>query len=490
MKKEGRKQAEGERSEKWASNELAGIEGGDARAVKRLHAVVAGMHRSPGASIPEALGRWSEVKAAYRLASSGVFSGEEVLASHGEATVRRIRQAGVKEVLVAQDTTSLNYSGRKNTRGLGPISNNAEKTVGLFAHAQLCMRADSGAALGLLSAELWSRDPKAYKSGPAGGRNRKPIEQKESHRWLKGYQQAQGLAEELGREVTVISVADREGDIFEVFAQWQDNEAKRPVAAQLLIRAQHNRRLSEGEQRGQERVKAGPVQATMEVAVSRQAGRKARTAEVEVRFERVELQAPVNLQKYQNEHRRLTLSLIIASEPHPPQGEEALLWILWSSQPVRTPQDALKQLGHYSLRWQIEVFHRILKSGCETEHRQLETVERLKLFIAIDLMIAVYLLGLTHAARTHPQAPAHDWLSGEEQQALYCYIHKTRIAPDALPDLQTQVRWIGRLGGHLARKSDGPPGPQTLWRGLLRLQDITDSWLIFASPPPLPPTCG
>ncbi len=115
MKKKAGRRAGEKRSEAWASNELAGIAGGDVRAVKRLHAVVAGMHRSPGASIPEALGKWSEVKAAYRLASSEAFTGEKLLASHGEATVRRIRQAGVKGVLVAQDTTSLNYSGRKNT---------------------------------------------------------------------------------------------------------------------------------------------------------------------------------------------------------------------------------------------------------------------------------------------------------------------------------------------------------------------------------------
>ncbi len=475
------KKEERNRSEAWAKEELAGIKQGDPRSVRRLHRVVAGQHRSPGASIPQALGKWSEVKGAYRLAQSGAFTDEQLLASHRASTVRRIRNSQVKEVLVAQDTTSLNYSGRDNTCGLGPIGNNADKTMGLFSHEQLCLNASNGAALGLLGAKLWARDAKRFKGGPAGARNRKPIREKESCRWLEGYEDAQRLAQELGSGVTVTSVADREGDIYEVFAQWQHNRAQGGAVAQLLVRAQHNRKLSEGERRSHEQVGAMRVQATIDVEVSRQTGRKARMATLEVRFAEVELLPPINQQTYQKAQTRLTLSLIVARELNAPQAEEAVEWILWCSQPVITKDDALKQLRHYCKRWQIEVLHRILKSGCKVEERQLETLERLKLFIAIDLMIAVYLLGLTHAARADPQAPASDWLSSEEQQALYCFVKKTTEGSIEPISLKTLVGWLGQLGGHLARKSDGPPGPQSLWRGLLRLQDITAAWVIFSS---------
>ena len=192
--------------------------------------------------------------------------------------MQRIEQAQVKAVLVVQDTTSLNYSGRKNTSGLGPIGNNADKTMGIFSHEQLCLDARNGAALGLLGAKRWTRDPKKFKSGPAGARNRKPIEEKENSRWLEGYQDAQRLAEALGPTVTVTSVADREGDIYDVFAECQRHSDSGGPHAHVLIRAHHNRALSEGELRSHDQVKALPVQATMTVTVERQAGRKARTA--------------------------------------------------------------------------------------------------------------------------------------------------------------------------------------------------------------------
>lgn len=461
----------------------------DPRCVRRLHQVLAGQHRSPGASIPQACESWAEVKGAYRLIKSEVFSDQAILASHREATLRRIRRTGLKEVLVVQDTTSLNYSGRDNTRGLGPIGNNADKTMGLFSHEQLCLDAENGAALGLLGAKLWAREAQRFKRGPAGARNRQPIEAKESCRWLEGYQNVQRLAQELGPEVGVTSVADREGDIYEVFAQWRHFATQGGPVAQLLVRAQHNRAVSEGKQRSHEQVSAGAIQATVTVDVSAHPGRKARQAKLEVRFATVELLPPVNLQKYQKIHTPLTLSLIIAREPEPPPGQEALEWSLWCSQSVETAADALHQLAHYRRRWQIEVLHRILKSGCKVEQRQLETSERLKLLIAVDLMIAVYLLGLTHAARINPDAPATDWLSCDEQHALCAFVNKTRDTVLVPLALHTAIRWLGQLGGHLGRKSDGPPGPQSLWRGLLRLQDITTAWSLFSSLPPSS-TCG
>ena len=146
------------------------------------------------------------------------------------------------------------------TRTPGPIGTNADKTLGLLAHAQLCLDAASGAALGLIGAKLWARDPARFKSGPAGARNRKPIEEKESHRWLEGYQAAQRLAEDLGPAVNVTSVADREGDIYEVFAEGQRAHARGGAIAHLLIRAQHNRALNAGEQRSHDQVRDLPAQ--------------------------------------------------------------------------------------------------------------------------------------------------------------------------------------------------------------------------------------
>ena len=483
------------RSEAWASEQLAEVGCGDPRQLRRLHAVASGLHRSPGASVPEALVDWAEVKGAYRLAESEVFSERDVLASHAAATVRRLRATpAVRHVLVAQDTTSLNYADRPGTTGLGPIGNNAERTLGLFAHAQLCLDADTGTAFGLLGAELWARDPAKFKRSPAGARNRQPLAEKESYRWLAGYQAAQRLAATLGAGTTVTSVADREGDIYELFAAWQDTTSAGGPAAQLLIRAQHNRALAADELRSHDAVRASPVQASVTVEVPAAPGRKARSATLAVRFGRVTLQPPAHREKMQPPSPPLpavTLSLVIATEPAPPPGEPPLEWILWCSQPVTDATAALERLAHYRWRWQIEVLHRILKTGCRTEERQFTTATRLKLFLALDLMIAVYLLGLTHAARRDPRAPAAGWFSAPEQAALCRHASRPCTAP-ALPsplDLHTAMRLLGLLGGHLGRTHDGMPGPQCLWRGLRRLSDLTLS--SFPDPSPeSPPTCG
>ncbi len=465
------------RSEAWATEQLADIKPADPRALRRLHAVMAGQHRSPGASIPEAMEGWAPTKAAYRLAQSGTFTDQDLLHSHREATLRRIQTTPRRQLLVIQDTTTLNYAHRPGTEGLGPIGNN-HQTLGLHLHSQLCLDPENGEILGLLAAKLWARDTTAR---PAGARNRQPLAQKESHRWLEAYAHAHHLARQLGPATTVTSVADREGDLYEVFLHAQ--QAQCP-AAHLLIRAQHNRAQSEHLTRSHDHVKAGRIQTTLQLKLPAQPGRPAREATLEIRHAQVRLAAPVS---QKNHTEALALSLIIATEKAAPPGAEAVEWLLWSSRPVETNEDALGHLRAYAQRWQIEVLHRILKTGCKTEHRQLEKAERLKLYIAIDLLIAVYLLGLTQAARAQPQAPASSWFSPEELQTLKAMIGKADTNPNA--DLATAVKRLGQLGGHLGRKSDGPPGAEVLWRGLKRLRDMSAALQLLRTHPALQ-TCG
>ena len=139
----------------------------------------------------------------------------------------------------------------------------------------------------------------------------------------------------------------------------------------------------------------------------------------------------------------------------------------------------------YGNRWLIEVFHKVLKSGCEIEERQLETAERLENCAALDRVVAWRILFLTVQSRYTPNAPASAYFAEHEWKSLYCFIHKTNVPPKEAPTLHQTIRWIAQLGGFLGRKSDGNPGPTTLWRGLLRLQDIAETYLVFN-----PPTCG
>ena len=146
---------------------------------------------------------------------------------------------------------------------------------------------------------------------------------------------------------------------------------------------------------------------------------------------------------------------------------------------ISSGEQAEEIIGWYARRWTIEELHRILKTGCKIEERQLDSFEKLSLVLVLDLIVASNILGLTKAARTQPEQPATEWLEPDQCQALYCYIHRTNDLPPEPLSLKDAVNWIARLGGLLNLKGDGFPGAQVLWQGLRRLDDITEVFRIF-----------
>ena len=476
-------------SARWAENEFATLDVKDLRRMKRWQKVAADFHALPGASIPQASGSWAASKACYRLVESGAISPQCVLDSHRDATVARIEGSEEQVLLVAQDTTTLNFSSRPNTKGLGPIGNKADTGHGIFVHGSLCLGANSGNVFGLIGAEIWARDAAQFKAGPAGARNRKPIEEKESNRWLESWRKADGLYHRLGGRHRVVSVADREGDIYEAFALCLQSKATQGGGADLLVRSQHNRRKTgegEAEQGSWQHVEGLPMAVRIKISVPRSAGKPARCAHLELRYAKVELKAPAHKTKYLGLDEPLLLWLVVAKEVNPPEGVEAVCWRVWTTVEIGSGEQAQEVIGWYAKRWMIEELHRILKSGCKVEERQLESIEKLSLVLALDLIVASYLLGLSKAAREQPGQPASAWLEQDQWQALYCYTHKTNDLPTDAPSLKQAVDWIARLGGYLNRKCDGPPGAQVLWRGMRRLEDITEAYQIFRNQP----NCG
>ena len=472
-------------SVQWAENEFATLAVKDLRRVKRWRKMAADFHALPGASIPQASGSWAASKACYRLLESGAIDPEIVFQSHCDAAVRRIEDSDEQVLLVPQDTTTLNFSSRPNTKGLGPIGNKADIVQGILVHGSLCLGARSGNVFGLLGAEIWARDAAHFKAGPAGARNRKPIEEKESHRWLESWRKADALYHHLAGRRRVVSVADREGDIYEAFALCLQSKAARGGGADLLVRSQHNRKQT-GEERPEQgswqHVESLPVAARIKVAVPRSAGKPARIANLELRDAKVELKAPAHKTKYLGLDEPLELWLVIAKEVDPPAGVEAICWRVWTTVEVGSAGQAEEVIGWYAKRWMMEELHRILKCGCKVEERQLESIGKLTLTLALDLIIASHLLGLTKAARENPGQAASTWLERDQWEALYCYIQKTNEPPSEVPSLKAAVEWIARLGGYLNRKCDGPPGAQVLWRGMRRLEDIAEAYRIFRNP--------
>lgn len=450
----------------WIETELAGIDLADERLNNRAKRIMRNLSSQPSASIPQACEEWSEIKGTYRFLSNDRIKPEQLLEPHVLATLRRMQSH--KVILAVQDTTTLNYSTHRDTEGLGPISNNPDKTLGFFLHATLAVT-PQGCPLGLLQVTAQSRDKKDFGSSRRSqDRNTKAISAKESQRWLDSLSRCQQLAK-LCPDTTIINIADREGDIYEVFAQ-----ALQSLNSQVhaLTRVQHNRNVENDAGRLWSHLAKQPQTAAMQVNVPRRAGQKARLATLSIRFAPVTICAPC----LKEQNPSLPLWAIEAREEHPPKGVKPILWQLITTFPVADAQEAMECIKWYAQRWQIEVLHKVLKSGCKIEQRQLGTVARLKRVLILDLILAWRIMYLSKILREHPNASASVYLAEAEWKVLGCRFNPTRTSPSVAPSIAQAVRWIAQLGGFIGRKSDGDPGPIVLWRGLHRLHDLAHCW--------------
>jgi len=456
----------------WVDDELAGVDLNDTRLEERLKTLVEQFSDNPGGSIPDVCGDWAGTKAAYRFFDNPKVSHAAIMDSHREACVKRIE--GEERVLVLQDTTTLNFSHHPATTGLGPLEN--PKQRGMLVHTSMAV-STAGVPLGILDQKVWVRDPAEV--GQRHRRKARPIEEKESFKWLTGLAQS---TRDLPGQVCVITVADREADVYELFqAAGEDT--------QYVVRAAWNRRLVGDEPDYLwEAVRRAPVAGTMAVEVGRSKERAPREALVSLRFTQVALRPP-RRSSGQPPLVPLMVTIIEALEEDPPPGEAPLHWLLLTNLPVVTFEDAAQCVRWYALRWLVERFHYVLKSGCRLEDRQLATADRLDRLLAVFSIVAWRLLWLTYQARVTTDAPCTVALETHEWQALYAFIHRSPAPPTEPPSLAQAVLWIARLGGFLNRKSDASPGVKVLWRGWRRLQDIADTWLL-THPPPSFQRCG
>ena len=468
----------------WVEAETDGLDFGDERLEERVRKMLGDFGARPGASIPQASGDWAATKGAYRALNHPEVKVEQILQTHREATLERAREQRV--VLAVQDTTTLNFSTHPQTLGLGPVSNNQDKTVGLLLHTTLVLRED-GQALGLLEKRLWARDPARFQTRPKGERNRLPVEQKESTKWLHSLEASVQAAQALP-DTLWINIADREADSYDLF--WRLVELRATpdwgAAAQrveLLIRSQHNRALSGEQERLFGHLASLPVGGQYRCIIPRQPGRKAREATLTLRWARVSLPPPPDQIKHQARSTPLELWAILAEEENPVPGQPPICWRLLSTLPVENAHIAALQVHRYSQRWEIEVFHKTLKSGSKAEERQLENTKRLERCLLLDMITAWRTLALSKAGRgEHAQQPVSPWLTEHQWKALWCHIHQRTDPPETPPTIGQATRWVAQLGGFLGRRGDGHPGVMTLWRGLQRLTDFTRAYLLFANP--------
>lgn len=452
----------------WVKDELGKVELGDARLDWRLQDSAAKLAARPTMSINQACEDWADTKATYRLFANDKTTHAKILGPHVQRTQARMKQ--YDRCLAIQDTTFLDYTHHPEKEGMGPIGTTQQEMSGLVMHSTLVTNL-AGLPLGVLSEQLWSRD-ETPKQRTAEERRKLPIEEKESHKWLVGLRES---VQQKPEQTQLITVGDSEADIFELF------DCARHLETDLLVRAGQDRSVCEPEVgRLWATLEAQPVAGHLDVHVPKREQHPARDTTVAVRYMSLSLQAP--------KHLRATLGPvalygILVQEVDPPAGVEALCWLLLTTVPVSCFDDAVERIDWYCHRWQIEILHKILKSGCRIEALQLASDDRLKPLIALYSIIAWRLFWVTFLARTQPHAPATTILAPHELQALYHFHHRRPLPPEVTPTVQQATRWIAQLGGFLNRKGDGHPGVTVMWRGWQRLADIADAFLAFLPPP-------
>jgi hypothetical protein len=451
--------------EGWAAGEFAGVELGDKRLHDRLIELAEQRLKRPNASIAQSSESAAGMQAAYRFFDNEAVGAEEILAGHYEASIQRGSQVAV--VLAVQDTTILDYSHHPATKGLGYLNDLAHQ--GMLLHSTMLVTPER-VPLGLIDQQVLLRDEADFQIEKEQ-RKQLPIAEKESWKWVVGLD-ASIRAQQQMPHTQVICVGDSESDVYDVFLK-----AKASQQA-LLVRAGQDRNVDGPGKHLWAHLEGQPLAGEVQIRVPRQGGGKnVRTATLEVRFAPVTLLPP--LARAKEKLPTIAVWGVLAQEKHPPVGVEALQWLLLTTLPVTTFAEAQEVLGYYTARWVIETFHKVLKSGCRVEERQFADGDNLQRYLALDAVVAWRVLYLTMLARELPDLPCTAFYEPEEWQALYCFTFKVKLAPQTIPTLSDATRWVAMLGGYLGRKSDGPPGPMTIWRGLYRLADITSAWLMF-----------
>lgn len=454
-------------SDDWFDRELAGCRLPDARLRGRLRDLLERMSGAVGDPIPRACEDWAATKAAYRFFSNDRFTEHEILAGHFEATRGRFA-ATEGAVLVLHDTTEFSWRREKPEAIGATVLTNSGKgadgrprlhtVCGLLLHDSLAVTTD-GLPLGLTAAKFWTR--KKFKGTAALKRKinptRVPIEEKESMRWLEGVRRSTELLGDAGR---VVHVGDRESDIYELFCLAEE------LGTQFLVRACVDRLAESRHRKVSQTLDEMPLLATHDVTFVNATG-KSETATLEMKWRRIRVLPPIGKQK---RYPALDLTVLHARETGAPQGRKPIDWRLITNLPVASRKDAIEKLDWYAMRWKIETFHKILKSGCNAEKAKLRAAERLVKLIAVFCIVAWRVFWMTMLNREKAPPAPEAALTQMELRLLDQLIEDKR--PRRQKTLTDYIVKIARLGGYLDRKNDPPPGNTVIWRGVSRLTDI------------------
>jgi hypothetical protein len=453
----------------WVDGEIAEGQLPDKRLARRLRQVFDQMGGAMGQTIPRACQDWANTKAAYRFFSNGRVNEQAILKGHFEASRNRVALAD-GPILVLQDTTEFSFQ-REKTEAIGVtkvVNSGRDKAgrprlhtvCGVLMHSSLAVTIQ-GVPLGLTAVKFWTRDK--FRGTAALKRKinptRVPIETKESYRWLENLRQSDALIGEPGR---CVHVGDRESDIYELFCLASELETS------FLVRVQTDRLAGAGDHTVAAEMADEPPSAVHVIEV-RDAKGAAVAVTLDVKFRTIDVLPPVGKRR---RYPSLKLTYIRACERDQPLDRDRVDWKLVTNLPVRSAGEAIEKLSWYALRWKIEVFHKILKSGCRAEQSKLRTAERLANLLSVFCILSWRVFWITMSSRATPEAAPDVALTSLEVKILDRLVSDKRTDQAPPRDLAFYAIKIARLGGYLNRGRDPPPGNMVVWRGMTRLTDI------------------
>jgi hypothetical protein len=471
----------------WAIEEFKEVDLGDKRLNARIIKLCDTLSEAPESPINQACADWAETKAAYRFFHNENVDTEQIMSAHRNKTAERAAKQDI--VLVIQDTSYFIYTSHSKTKGLGEISLKKGKNIdkiysqGLVMHACLAITI-SGTPLGLFDQNIFARQlrPENQRKSMGGKyiQDILPVEEKESFRWIRGL----WATTEISTDNQVVTVCDRESDFYDFF------KAARESDASVLVRASQNRRINRCSRYAEKNVtklwnymssqtEAGAY--TVEITEREKSrhckGRVSRSAKMSVKFAPFRMNPPRNNPKHGVEPLPdITMYAIHVLEQCPPEGEDPVEWMLLTNMPITTLDEASERVRWYSLRWRIEMFFKVLKSGFHVEACRLGTADRLIRYLTVMSIVAWRLFMITLIARSDPCLPCTAFLSENEWTVLVHKVLHKNIPSKEPPTIADAVRLIARLGGYLDRKNDGPPGMLAVWRGWKRLFDLVEGW--------------
>jgi len=414
------------------SDELIGIDLGDKRLNQRSHRVIEALSLDPQASVNASFVKWGDTIAAYRLFDHNAITPEAILKPHYEATLARIDEDPL--VLIVQDTTELDFT-KHPPKDAGCL-NKADR-FGFYNHTHLAVT-PTGLPLGVVGAEMFDRSPESL--GRTLERRSLPIEEKESFRWLKGYRLASTVARQCAA-TQIVNVADRDADMYDILAEALQESTTAETEtntgqADFVIRSKENRftndRVPPAEHKSRyavyrklyDEVQNSPLRFRKTIALPQTPKRTARQAELEVRAMPVTLRHPKNRKNFPE----VNCNVVHVKEVHGPGDGTDISWWLLTSLPVASFEEIEKVIGYYQTRWSIEVYFRVLKTGCRVEEIQLETTARVKKCLAFYQIIAWRVLSLTYQNRECPTLPCTSVFTDSEWQSVWRVTHEKRAS--------------------------------------------------------------